>query len=109
MPGGVRILEQPRTTVARVHVACDGEWPWAEAGVGTKAPGMLHKPQPGLFKQVFCDIALVRQSGEKVVQAAVECIMHRIERRGIARSQAADELELRLAIHRGNNAEAATT
>ena len=66
---------------------------------------MPHKPQPGLFKQVFGDIALVRQSGEKVVQAAVECVVHRIERRGIARSQAADELELKLAIHRGNNAE----
>ena len=77
-----------------MHVAGDGEQPRAEAGVGTKAPGMLHEPQPGLFEQVFGDIAPVRQPGEKVVQAAIEGIMHRIERPGIARSQAADELEL---------------
>ena len=71
---------------------------------------MLHQPQPGLFEQVFGDIALVRQSGEKVVQAGIECLMHRIERFGIAGSQATDELELILAIHRiGNNAEGATT
>ena len=107
--GGVRILEQPRTTVARVQVAGDGEQPWAEAGVGTKPPGMLDQPQPGLFKQVFGDIAPVRQPGEKVVQPAIEGIMHRIERLGIARSQAADELELGIAIHRGNNAKGATT
>ena len=92
-----------------MQVAGDGEQPWAEAGVGTKAPGMRHQPQPGLFKQIFGDVAPVRQSGEKVVQAAVERVVHRIERAGIARSQAADELELTLAIHRGNNAEGART
>jgi len=92
-----------------VHVAGDGEEPWGKTSVGTKAPGMLHQPQPGLFEQVFRDFAPVRQSGEKVEQAGIECLLHRIERRGIARSKAADELELALAIHPGNNAKDQTT
>jgi hypothetical protein len=92
-----------------MQVAGDGEKPWTEARVGAKAPGVLHKAQPGLFKQVFCDIASVRQSDEKVVQAAIEGIMHRIERLGFARSQAADELELNLTTHQRNNAESAET
>ena len=66
---------------------------------------MRDQPQPGLFKQIFGGIAPVRQPGEKIVQPAVERTMHDIERLGIARAQASDELELGLAIHRGNNAE----
>ena len=104
---GVGILEQPRTAVARVEVAGDGEQPWPEARIGAKAVRVLHQPQPGLFEEVFGHIALVRQPGKKVVQAAVECVVHRIKRRRIAHAQAADELELSLAVHRGNNAEPA--
>ena len=106
---GVRILEQPRTTVARVQVAGDGEQPWAKVSVGTKTLRMRHEPQPGLFKQVFGDVAPTRQPREKGVQAAIEGSMHDIKRLGIARSEAADELELKLSVHRSYNAEGVRT
>ena len=108
--GGSRFeVQQPRPAVARVHVAGDGEQPRTEPRVGTKAACVLHQSQPGLFQQVFSNIPPVRKSGKKVVQAAVEGLMNRVERGGIPRSQAADELELELAIHSGHNAADART
>jgi hypothetical protein len=60
---------------------------------------VLHQPEPGLLQQVFGDVAMIRQPGEKAKQAAVERLVHRIKGRRVARPQALDELELRLAIH----------
>jgi len=54
-------------------------------------------------------VPTVRQSRQEVVEAAIEGIVHGIERLGIARPQAPDELELELAIHRRTNAKAPET
>ena len=70
---------------------------------------MHDEPKPGFFKEIFGNVPTVRQPRKEAVEAAIEGIVHGIERLGIARPQAADKLELELAIHRGTNADVAET
>jgi hypothetical protein len=74
-------------------------------GVGTETPGVHDEPQPGLLDEIFGHVPTVGQPRKKVKQAAVEGIVHGIERLWIASPQAFNKLELQRAVHRGTNAE----
>jgi hypothetical protein len=92
-----------------MQVTGDGEQPRAEAGVWTKASSMHDEPQPGLFEQIFGNVPAVRQPRKEVIQTAIEGVVHGVECLGIALPQAADKLELDLAVHRCTNADLAET
>jgi hypothetical protein len=77
----------------------DGEQPWAKARVDAKATGMHHEPEPSLFNEIFGHVPTVGQSRQEVVQAAIEGIVHDLERVTIACPQTFDKPELTLAIH----------
>ena len=64
----------------------------------------VDEAQPGLFEQVFGDVAAARQPRQKVEQAGVERGMHLVEGGRIGAFQPGDQGELELPLHTSHNA-----
>ena len=104
MPRRVMIFEQPRSAVADVEIARDGEQERSEPRVGAQLRRAIDEAQPRLFEQILRHFAAARQPREEVEQPRVEFGMDDVERGGIAGAQPRHEIELRLPVHGGHNA-----
>ena len=104
--GFVRVLEQPRSTVARVHVAGDGEQPRAQTGVGLQAWRMPDEPHPRLLDEVFGGIAPARQPQQEGEDPGAEGGVDVVDGIGVPGAQARHEGQFVISFHAGRTARA---
>ena len=94
----MRIFEHPRSAVAHIQVAGDGEEPRTNLRVCTQADGVADETEPRFLEQVFSGHPASCQASEEREESGIVLRVHGIERIGVSGAKAAHQFEFDVSV-----------